>query len=121
MTIEMDSREEAVVADAIIRKMRENGKWEALRVELASTLRVNNDFKRAEKRAQQILATEQLKKMMKLPSTTVEDVARKVERTDAMQEYASTLADMLKPSSQMGADLQREVAVMVDDYIHEAP
>ena len=121
MTIEMDSRDAAVVAEAIIRKMRENGRWEALRVELASTLSVNNDFKRAGKRAQQILATEQLKKMMKLPTTTVEDVARKVERTDALQEYASALADMLKANLQMGAELQREVSAMVDEYIHDAP
>ena len=110
---------EGEIAEAIIEKMKENGRWEALRVELASTLRVNNDFKYTEKRAQEILATEQLRKMMKLPNTTVYDIAKLVERSGGIQNYASSLRNILDETSQTGLDLQREVSDMVDEYTQE--
>ena len=117
MSVEDESYAEEV-AEAIIRRMQENGRWEALRVELASTLRMNNDFKLTENRAQEILATDGLKKLMKQPTTTEYDVAQMVEKAGGLQRYESALIDVLDVKRQIGEELKREVGELVDQ--HEA-
>lgn len=104
------------VADEIIKEMIKTGKWEQLRIELASTLRVEKHFEETELRVQRILSTnEQLKKIMREPETTEQDVAQMVERLSGIQSYKIALEKAL--DGQIGSSLQREVGEMVDDFI----
>ena len=105
------------VADNIINEMIKSGRWEQLRVDLASTLGVDNHFKATEARVQEILLTEQLKNQMRQMGTTEQDVAEMVKRAGGLQTYEAALIDALSAKSAIGSKLQKEVYKMVDERV----
>ena len=109
------------VADNIINEMIKSGRWEQLRVDLASTLGMDNHFKATEARAQEILSTEQLKSQMRLPGTTEQDVAEMVKRAGGLHSYEAALKEVLNSRAAIGSSLQKEVGRMVDEYVDRAP
>lgn len=105
------------LADVIIDEMIKTGRWEQLRVDLASTLGVDNHFKATEARVQEILLTEQLKNQMRQMGTTEQDVAEMVKRAGGLQTYEAALIDALSAKSAIGSKLQKEVYKMVDERV----
>jgi hypothetical protein len=106
-----------IVADSVIREMIENGRWEEMRVQLASILKVNGDYKVAKTRAQEILATEQVIRRMKEPKTTHYDIARVVEQGGGIQGYRNALSEILTTDNPTGVDIQKELAALVDHWL----
>jgi hypothetical protein len=106
-----------IVADSVIKEMIENGRWEELRVQLASILKVNGDYRIAKTRAQEILATEQVIRRMKEPKTTEYDVARVVEQGGGIQGYRNALSEVVSTDNPTGVDIQKELTALVDRWL----
>jgi hypothetical protein len=109
------------IAEAVMRDMIQTGRWEELRIQLASILQVNGDYKAAKIRAQEILSTDQLKIKMRQRDTTESDIAGLIEKNGGLRRYRSALTDLLAPDTPTGSEIQRELNLMVDKYIDEHP
>mgnify|MGYP001050080870 CR=1 FL=1 len=113
-TIHLDPDE---VAGIILKDMMESGKWERIRVNLASILNVNRDYEKVKERAQEILSTEQMKQKMKRRTTTEYDIAATIEHQGGLDQYKKALIDLLSIENPTGRELQQEIYDMVENYV----
>lgn len=113
-SIHLDAEE---VAEEILKEMTESGKWEKIRVNLASILNVNRDYEKVKERAQEILSTEQMKQRMKRSTTTEYDIAATIEQQGGLEQYRNALIDLLNPKNTIGREIQQEIYDMVENYV----
>jgi hypothetical protein len=113
----MDELRPEVVADAVIQELIQSGRWEEIRINLASTLHINGDYEAVKRRAQDILSTDQLHRLMQQPTCTVHEIAAKVEKAGGLRQYRIGLQNLVAPDTPSGAEIQREISPMVDRYV----
>lgn len=113
------------VANTLIEEMVQNNRWEELRVNVASILRVSGDYKIAKQRAFEILNTAQFKARMRQPTTTEYDLAATAEKAGVNQKYRTAMLQILNPDyrkngQSMGYELREEIYQMVEKYFEES-
>jgi hypothetical protein len=107
------------IADLVIQELIQTNRWEELRVQLASILEVNGVYAQAKRKAQQILASEQLRTKMRQPMTTADEIATMVEKNGALRVYRNELAQLLTPECPTGEEIQKEIGQLADRYLRE--
>lgn len=112
-SIHLDADE---VAEAILKDMIESGKWEKIRVSLASILNVNRDYEKVKERTQEMLSTEQMKQRMRRPTITEYDIAATIEQQGGLEQYRNALIDLLS-SENPGNEIKQEIYDMVENYV----
>ena len=113
-SIHLDADE---VAEAILKDMIESGKWEKIRVSLASILNVNRDYEKVKERTQEMLSTEQMKQRMRRPTITEYDIAATIEQQGGLEQYRNALMNLLNTDNPTGREIQQEIYDMVENYV----
>ena len=112
-SIHLDAEE---IAEVILKEMIESGKWERIRVNLASILNVNRDYEKVKERAQEMLSTDQMKQRMKRTTITEYDIAATIEQQGGL-EYRNALMNLLNTDNPTGREIQQEIYDMVENYV----
>ena len=115
------------VAEELISRMISDGTWEKFRVQIASELRMNGDYKKVKIRAQELLDTSELKLLMRNANTTEEDVAQRIDKAGGYTQYRIALEKLLNQSTSedekseliIAEDLEKTVNQLVDIYTKE--
>jgi hypothetical protein len=107
------------VARAVIQELTQSGRWEEVRVRLASILEASGAYMQAKRRTQQILNSDQLQTKLRQASATPGAMARMVKKHGGLQGYRTELAQLLTPDSPIGQELQRELGLLIDRYLDD--
>ncbi|KAK8887894.1 hypothetical protein M9Y10_038953 [Tritrichomonas musculus] len=113
-SIHLDAEE---IAEVILKEMIESGKWERIRVNLASILNVNRDYEKVKERAQEMLSTDQMKQRMKRTTITEYDIAATIEQQGGLEQYRNALMNLLNTDNPTGREIQQEIYDMVENYV----
>ncbi|KAH0789387.1 hypothetical protein GPJ56_006664 [Histomonas meleagridis] len=113
-----------LVAEELINTMISDGTWEKFRVQIASELRMNGDYKKVKMRAQELLEKEEIKLILRNPKTTEEDVAQHIDKAGGYSQYRISLDRLLNPKDNeagkaelsIAKDLEKTVSQLVDLY-----
>lgn len=105
------------VADVLIKDMMETGRWEKIRVNLASILNVNRDYEKVKERTQEILSSSQMTLRMRQPTTTEYDIAETIEKQGGLEIYRNALFDLLNTDNPNRNEIRDEIYDMVEKYV----
>lgn len=109
------------IADQIIAQLQlgEDNEWDNIRIEIASFLRVNQDYKKTKQNVQDLLATPQLKHKLRAASTSEYEIAEIVETGGGTQPYKNALSKLLVKDTEFGKELYNKIGGMVDSMVGE--